>query len=122
MSEGSASPGVIELRGLEALEAALASQPALLVYVHAPDCGICHVLWPRLHTVLTSRYPRLALARVDAAAAPEVAAALGAFTVPTAIVYFEGREHHRFTHAFGLNEVGAAIDRPYRLLFAEDGP
>jgi thioredoxin-like negative regulator of GroEL len=119
MSEDTSA--VVQLSSEAALAALLATHPAVLVYVHAPDCGVCHVLWPRLHAALGNAYPRLTFARIDAASSPGLAARLMVHAIPAVILYFEGREHHRFAQAFGINEIGAAIGRPYQLLF-DNGP
>lgn len=110
----------LELPDRETADRVLRAHPALLVYVTAPDCGICQALWPKLCAYLEENYPRLVLVRLDAAAAPDTAAFFSVHTVPTVLVFFEGREHHRFSHAFGVHEIGAAIHRPYDLLFDQD--
>ncbi len=102
------------------LESVLSDRPALLLYVKTPECGICQALWPKLESQLGATYPRLTLARIDAMASPDVAAALAVHRVPTVLLFFDGREHHRFSHAFGISELAAAIDRPYRMLFNSD--
>lgn len=122
MKSSATATETLELRNSEDLHAALAKHPALLVYVFTTGCGICHRLWPKLCSYLRDTYPAMTLARLDAGARPQVAVSLNVHTAPTAIVFFEAREHHRFSHSFGINEVGTAIDRPYHLLFAPDPP
>ncbi|MBD3619768.1 MAG: thioredoxin family protein [Chromatiales bacterium] len=117
MSDGLAT---VDVAGQTALDALLASTPALLLYLHAPDCGICRVLWPRLRKQLGAAFPQLAFARIDTAAHPDLAAGLMVHSLPAVLLYFEGHEHRRYAHAFGLNEIGAAIGRPYALLFETD--
>jgi thioredoxin-like negative regulator of GroEL len=119
MTSDRATPA-LEIANIRNLESALSERPALLLYVKTPECGICHALWPKLESQLGAAYPHLTLARIDAVASPDVAAALAVHRVPTVLLFFEGREHHRFSHAFGINEIGAAIDRPYHLLFTDD--
>ena len=101
-------------------ERILDESPALLAFFHAPGCGICDVLKPKLQAFLVREFPRMQWAAIDIAKTPAIAARLQVHTVPTAILYFEGREHQRFSHAFGLKELGAAIRRPYALLFEVD--
>lgn len=110
----------VDITGQAALDALLASTPALLLYLHAPDCGICRVLWPRLREQLGAAFPQLVFARIDTAAHPDLAAGLMVHSLPAVLLYFEGHEHRRYAHAFGLNEIGAAIGRPYALLFETD--
>lgn len=111
---------VLQISGREDAERLLRMHRAVLVYATAPNCGICEVVWPKLYVQLEENYPELVLARLNTVETPDAAAFLSVHTVPTILVFFEGREHHRFSHAFGINEIGAAISRPYHLLFQQN--
>lgn len=78
------------------------------------------MLWPRLREQLDAAFPQRVFARIDTAAHPDLAAGLMVHSLPAVRLYFEGQAHRRYAHAFGLNEIGAAIGRPYALLFATD--
>jgi thiol-disulfide isomerase/thioredoxin len=84
-----------------------------------PDCGVCKVLKPKLAAMLTERFPAVGLAQVNCAAAPALAAEMGVFAVPTLILFTDGRESLRRSRSFGLEELAAALERPYGMLFGE---
>ena len=107
---------VTDIASSEQLEHYLAAHRGALVYFTAPDCAVCGALEPRVQAMAGELFPALALARVDCAQAPELAAQTGVFTIPTVIVYFEGQEAIRKARNFSLIELRDAIDRPYRIL------
>jgi thioredoxin 1 len=87
-----------------------------LVYFRSPGCVLCETLKPKLSAVLTERFPELALAVVDCAASPELAASQGIFVVPTALVFIAAKEHLRQSRAFSPVALADALQRPYALL------
>ncbi len=97
----------------------LRQQRAAAVYFSGPDCAVCHVLKPKVFAALGRDFPRLALAEVDSAAAPEVAAQCGVFAVPTLIVYFEGEELVRKVRNFSPAQLADELQRPYALFFGD---
>lgn len=102
---------------LAALQASLSEHQAVLVYFSTPDCNVCKVLKPKVLELLETRFPRMAFVYSDVAQAPEVAAQMGVLTVPTLVVYFDGRESVRLVRNFSIGELAAAIERPYSMIF-----
>ena len=88
------------------------------VYFSGPDCHVCAALRPKLFELLRSRFPKLAVAEVDCAASQALAAQQTVFTIPTLIVYVEGKELQRKARAFSLAELASELERPYVMLFS----
>ncbi|MGE0079704.1 MAG: thioredoxin [Thiohalomonadaceae bacterium] len=105
-----------------AYDAFVRAHPAAAGYFGSAECGVCAALWPKLLAVLSARFPRIAVARVETGATPALAAAHGVFTVPVVVVCFEGREWVRKAGAFSPAELERDIARPYALLFGEGAP
>lgn len=99
------------------LHAFVQRQPLCAIYFSSPDCAVCQALRPKLLELLHRGFPRLALAEVDCRDTPALAAQEGVFSVPTLIVYVEGREGLRKARAFALGELARELRRPYQLLF-----
>jgi thiol-disulfide isomerase/thioredoxin len=97
----------------------LREHPICALYFTTPDCGVCKVLKPKLAAMLAERFPAVGFAQVDCAAAPALSADMGVFAVPALIVFTEGRESLRKSRSFGLEELAAALERPYGLLYGE---
>lgn len=109
---------VQEFDSLAALQDYLASETAALVYFSIPQCNVCKVLKPKVMELLEQRYPQMGFVYSDVAGDAETAAQLGVLTVPTLIVYFDGKESARFVRTFGIGELESAIARPYEMLFS----
>lgn len=101
----------------DALDTFLRENRLCILYFTTPGCGVCKVLKPKLQALLAERFPQMGFAQVDCAAAPSLAANMGVFAVPTLIVFAEGRESLRKSRSFGLGELAAGLERPYRMLF-----
>ena len=56
---------------VDALDALLAAQPAVLVYFSTPDCRVCQALRPKVAELLARDFPRLSGLYVDCAALPD---------------------------------------------------
>ena len=95
----------------------LGEVPLALVYIGGETCRICHSVEPKLAALLAEHFPKLLAVAVDRDRFPAIAAQWSVFSVP-AILIFEGeKERRRFSGAFGLNDVGAALERPYEQVF-----
>lgn len=101
----------------EQFDAFVQQHPATAVWFSAPDCNVCHALFPKVVELLQQEFPRLQLARVDCAEAKALAAAQSVFSIPTLVLCFDGREGQRLVRNFSLGQVRDALARPYQLLF-----
>lgn len=100
-----------ELRGL------IRNAPAILAYFSTPSCNVCQALKPKLEQLLAKAFPKIQAIYVDCATYPEIAASFGVFSVPTLVVFFEGREWLRKGRSFSLTELRTGLERPYGMLF-----
>lgn len=103
----------------DSLATFLQQHPICVLYFTTPDCGVCKVLKPKLARMLAERFTTIGFAEVDCAGAPALAANMSVFTVPTLIIFTEGRESLRKSRSFGLEELASALERRYRLLFGK---
>lgn len=92
------------------------SHPICAIYFSGPDCAVCEVLKPKLFELLQQRFPKLVLGEVNCANSPQLAAQMSVFTIPTLIVYFEGKEGLRKSRSFSLAELAQQLARPYEIL------
>lgn len=92
---------------------------AVLVYLSTPDCNVCKVLKPKVKSMLADDFPEIKFVYVDCEAHPDISAQCGVFTVPTLLVYFNGRETIRKSRHIGIEELRSAIQRPYQMLFED---
>ncbi len=91
----------------------------ILFYFSNDDCNVCKVLKPKVYEMLQKKYPEVKFYYVDTKALPDIAAQNRVFTIPTLLVFFEGRELIRKSRYIGINELADEISRPYDILFSE---
>jgi thioredoxin-like negative regulator of GroEL len=107
------------IQDLEQLNQEISSQKGLLVYFSNDACSVCKVLKPRVDQVISEAYPLIKRYYVDIEKSPLIAGQYRVFTIPTILIFFEGREHARLSRNIGMHQVEEAIHRPYGLVFEE---
>jgi thioredoxin 1 len=105
---------------LEALQLAIGSEAAILVYFSHEQCNVCKVLKPKTAALLTTRFPKIKLFYCDTVAQPDMAAQHQVFAVPSILIWFQGRETFRLSRNISLTELEQTLARPYNLLFDAD--
>lgn len=107
-----------KINSIEELEKATKDNAAALVYFSHEKCNVCKVLKPKIEELMQERFPEIMLFHSDTVQEPEIAAQQRAFTVPTLVVYFDGREFFRRSRNIGIEELRGEIERPYQLMFS----
>ena len=105
-------------KNIEEFENFVQGNDAVLAYFSTTECNVCKVLKPKVMEMFESEFPLFKLCYVETNLLPEVAAQNRIFSVPTIIVYFEGREFVRKSRSFGVGELQAEVARPYSLMFS----
>ena len=67
--------------------------------------------------MIKNNFPQLIFHYVDLNKAKEISGQLSVFSVPTILVYFEGKETIRASRNVHLEELREKIDRYYKLIF-----
>ena len=93
------------------------TEPAVLVYFSHDQCSVCKVLKPKVADLLKEQFPKMAMFYCNTVEQSEVAAQNRIFSVPTVLVFFDGRETFRYSRNISLDELKTAIQRPYHLMF-----
>jgi thiol-disulfide isomerase/thioredoxin len=109
---------IIQVKNLDELESTISKNKALLVYFSNTHCNVCKVLKPKIHELLKEEFPLMQMYYCDTIESPEVAAQNSIFTVPTLVIYFDGKEYIRKSRNIGITELQKEIERPYSLMFA----
>ncbi|MBN1822587.1 MAG: thioredoxin family protein [Prolixibacteraceae bacterium] len=105
-------------QNIDEFNAFVKENEAVLAYFSTTECNVCKVLKPKVGYLFSSTFPKIKLCYVETNALPEIAAQNHIFSVPTIIIYFEGREFIRKSRSFGIDELKAEVARPYSLLFS----
>lgn len=65
-----------------------------LLYIQAPDCGLCSIMFDKIATV-SQRFNNLHSARVELLVVPEIAGEFLVATAPTVLMFAYGKEVYR---------------------------
>jgi len=101
---------------LEELQNIIRTEVGVLLYFSGETCNVCHALRPKFKEVFDSEFPQLKQIYLDAHENPEVSAHFQVFSVPTMIVFMDGREFAREGRAVSLHQLTEKLKRPYQMM------
>lgn len=91
--------------------------PAVCFYLSTPQCNVCKVLKPKVIELLNSNFPEIKFIYIDLNESKEIAGQLSVFTVPTILIYFDGKEIIRASRNISIEQLSDQIERYYKLMF-----
>ena len=109
----------VVIKDLAQLDSEIATHPAVLVYFTGPNCNVCKIIKPKIVEMLEDGYPEMKFYSVDCDALPQAASEFGVLSIPTVVLFFDGKETTRLVRNFSIGELEQSISRPYELLFGE---
>lgn len=104
------------MQTLETINHTLNTNDAVMLYFSAPTCNVCHALKPKLSEAILNDFPTFVIESIDISETPEIASHFTVFTIPTVLIFFQGREFLRKSRHMSVGEVVDAIERPYSLM------
>jgi thioredoxin len=85
-------------------------QPIVISYFSYPECTVCKVLRPKIEA-LSSQYNLVGFKYLDTKEHPEIAGQYSIFTVPSILIFVEGKESKRLSRNFSVKDVQDFIER-----------
>ena len=104
------------MQTLESINQTLTTHDAVMLYFSAPTCNVCHALKPKLTEAVMDHFPTFIIESIDISETPEIASHFSVFTIPTVLIFFQGREFLRKSRHMSVGEVIEDIRRPYNLM------
>jgi thiol-disulfide isomerase/thioredoxin len=97
---------------LEGLLEVIQQEDLVFIYVSQPACSVCQTLLPKVEELL-KEYPLVRQQYLNSVEVPEAAGQLSVFTIPTVLLFVQGKESFRLVRTFGLREISDKLDRIY---------
>lgn len=101
---------------LEELQNIIKTEVGVLLYFWGENCNVCHALRPKFKEVFDTEFPALQQIYLDAHANPEISAHFQVFSVPTMLVFMDGREFAREGRTVSLHQLTEKLQRPYGMM------
>jgi thiol-disulfide isomerase/thioredoxin len=94
------------------------SNDMVLLYFSGTNCGVCRVIKPQVIELL-KKYPKIKSAEIELENHPEIAAQYNVFTLPSIIVFIDGKETIRKLRYMSLVDLESNFSRYYDLYYKE---
>jgi thioredoxin 1 len=102
---------------LPELEEIISQEKGVLIYFSTDSCSVCKVLKPKVEELLLDQFPQMAVRYVNTELSPLISGQFRVFTIPTLLIFFEGKEQVRFSRNISLHQLEDSLSRPYSLVF-----
>jgi thioredoxin-like negative regulator of GroEL len=103
---------------LEQLQIVIREEAGVLLYFSGEKCNVCHALRPKFKALFDKEFPQLKQIYLDAHENAEISAYFQVFSVPTMIVFMDGREFMREGRAVSLYQMSQKLKRPYDMMLS----
>lgn len=110
---------IADIKDIKEFENFTRINEAVLIYFSHEECNVCKVLKPKVRELIEMQFGKIKMAYSDTVLYPDVAGQNSIFTVPTILVYLDGREYIRKSRNIGIEELSTLIERPYRMMFGD---
>ncbi|WP_017753488.1 thioredoxin family protein [Calidifontibacillus oryziterrae] len=106
-----------ELHSLEEIITFTNEQPLTFLYFSHPACNVCHSVFPKVENILMNDFPEIAFGKINTEEVPECAGHFSIFTVPSMILFAEGKEVMRQARFVVLDDLKAQINKIYSCFY-----
>lgn len=102
---------------LTRLQNSVEKDDAVIIYFQNDHCAPCKVLRPKVIELLSDKYPKIKLHLVDPEKEMNCTSAFNVFSLPTILIFFQGKEFFRGGIYTSIQELDRTIERYYTMLF-----
>ena len=101
---------------LEQLQATTKEEVGVCLYFSGEFCNVCHALRPKVKELFDAEFPELKQIYLDAEEHRDIASHFQVLSVPTMIVFMDGREFAREGRSVSLHQLSEQLLRPYGMM------
>ncbi len=102
---------------LDEFNSLIKKQPAVLIYFSGIGCSVCTSLQPKIKEAFTKHYPKIEQHYLDIQENNTIAVDVGVFSMPTILVFLDGKEFIRKSRNMSVDGLIQDLKRPYNLFF-----
>ncbi len=107
-----------EIVTLVELQEFISKEIGVLVYFSTPTCNVCHALKPKIAQEFEENFPKIKQVFIDSSLTPEIPAHFNIFSVPTILVFLDGKEFARESRNVSVPVLVNNIQRVYKILLS----
>lgn len=100
----------------ELLQETIQTEVGVLLYFSGENCSVCHALRPKFQEAFDEHFPLVKQIYLDAHDNAQIAAHYQVFSIPTMIVYLDGREFAREGRNVSIQQMIRQLERPYTIM------
>ena len=101
------------------LQELIENEKGVFLYFSSESCSVCKVLKPKVADLLSGQFPLMVARYVDTEKSPVIAGQFRVFTIPTILIFFDGKEQVRYSRNISMHQLEEAISRPYSMVFED---
>ena len=102
---------------LEELQTTIKSDLGVLVYFSGEHCNVCHALRPKFKELFNEQFPNIKQIFLDAQENPKISAHFQVLSLPTILVFLDGKEFIRDGRGVSMHKLQEQLERPYGMMF-----
>lgn len=106
-----------KLNKIDDIKKLISNEKMVLLYFSTNDCGICTTLLPKIEKMLLD-YTEISNAHVSIDELPAVSSEFSIFTVPTVLLFAEGKEVIREARFISMDMLEDKIQKYYNIIFS----
>ncbi len=110
---------MVGIYNIQELQELITMEKGLLLYFSSDSCSVCKVLKPKVRDLLQEQFPEMISRYVDIEKSPVISGQFRIFTIPTILIFFEGKEQVRYSRNISMHQLEESISRPYGMIFEE---
>ena len=101
---------------LEELQTTIREEVGVLLYFSGEHCNVCHALRPKFRELFDKEFPQLKQIFLDAQENPKISSHYQVLSLPTILVFMDGKEFAREGRTVSLHQLTEQLKRPYGML------
>ena len=101
---------------LEQLQVTIKKEVGVYLYFSGEFCNVCYALRPKVKELFDAEFPEIKQIYLDAENHRDIASHFQVLSVPTMIVFMDGREFAREGRSVSLHQLSEQLKRPYKMM------